>query len=606
MALEKFGPHLKTILEAKHIKAIYELWGVDYTVEIELPEDGKTPETVRPGYCGANMSHFEDGGLLFPLPRFLLKALAELKMAFTQMAPNFFRYFLASWVRAQEEGLEFGLRELKQLFAVKRNNGFLGTMILAPRSGRVIIEGIPNKDDRWREKFFVFKVNLASVGDFDFEMIPREWSDDIDPFGLAPMTPELRGLMATLRRGSPRWLAFTHDRIRTAYALPPGVNRVIHVALVAPVRPKKGRGNMRKKEKEVLLDRPDESSEVGSLERAQKVQRRPVLRSRSQAQSPGLLARSVSIAIRAGGTRKASDNSASSAGDRALNDEVDSLTHRRQCRVLEEINTVTLGSSSSGLPPPLRVSGEGTSRINSGGRLSSVPEASSWAFSYDNEIHILENPDSLAAIWRKITAEGYELPSLERMRDRDAYVRMAVANAKAMEASNQYAALMEGRLANFASKEEIAGHLLTIQQLRGELEVAREVEMQRKAEIEESKKKLAAAEAEKVAIQSDLDSMKEKHRREIEGRDRRARKDHYLSRLSLAQEYDGVLAVEKNKLEQKKKETAAEIPELERLKDLEVSLEVDYGLASVSDPSLSRLDLPEISGDSVNQDRCEG
>ena len=42
--------------------------------------------------------------------------------------------------------------------------------------------------------------------------------------------------------------------------------------------------------------------------------------------------------------------------------------------------------------------------------------------------------------------------------------------------------------------------------------------------------------------------------------------------------------------------------ELERLKDLEISLEVDYGLASVSDPSLSRLDLPEISGDSVNQD----
>ncbi|KAL0827719.1 hypothetical protein Bca101_051397 [Brassica carinata] len=277
---------------------------------------------------------------------------------------------------------------------------------------------------------------------------------------------------------------------------------------------------------------------------------------------------------------------------------------------------MTSGSSNSGLPPPLRVSGEGTSRINSGARLSSVPEASSWVFSYDNEIPILENPDSLAAIWRKIRAEGCELPSLERMRECDTY---------ATEASNEYAALMEGRLANFASKEEIAGHLLTIQQLRGELEVAREVERQREAGIKESKKNLAAAEAEKVAIQSDFDSMKEKHRREIEGRDRRARKDRHLARLSLAQEYDVVLAVVKNKLEQKKKETAAEIrlqearariealteyneggfeieAELEHLKDLEVSLEVDYGLASVSDPSLSRLDLPEISGDSVNQD----
>ncbi|KAH0858796.1 hypothetical protein HID58_087057 [Brassica napus] len=154
------------------------------------------------------------------------------------------------------------------------------------------------------------------------------------------MTPELRGLMDTLRRGSPRWLAFTHDRIRTAYALPPGVNRASPVALVAPVRPKKGRGNKRKKEKEVLLDRPDESSEVGSLERAQKVQRTPL-----------------------------------------------------------------------GPPSTVTVSGEGTSRINSGARLSSVPEASSWAFSYDNEIPILENPDSLAAIWRKIRAEGCELPT---------------------------------------------------------------------------------------------------------------------------------------------------------------------------------------------------
>uniref|UniRef100_A0A0D3BFV6 Reverse transcriptase zinc-binding domain-containing protein n=1 Tax=Brassica oleracea var. oleracea TaxID=109376 RepID=A0A0D3BFV6_BRAOL len=78
-----------------------------------------------------------------------------------------------------EEGLEFGLRELKQLFAIKRNNGFPSMMILAPRAGRSIIDGIPSRDDRWKEKFFVFKINPASVGDFDFSMIPREWSDEI-------------------------------------------------------------------------------------------------------------------------------------------------------------------------------------------------------------------------------------------------------------------------------------------------------------------------------------------------------------------------------------------------------------------------------------------
>ena len=151
-------------------------------MEIKLPEDDETPENVRPGYCRAYASHFEAGGISFPLPRFLLEVLEEIKMAFTQMAPNFFRYFLGCWVRAQEEGLEFGLGELRQLFAIKRNNGFPGTMILAPRGGRGIIEGIPNKDDRWREKFFIFKINLASVGDFDFERIPREWSDDIGQY----------------------------------------------------------------------------------------------------------------------------------------------------------------------------------------------------------------------------------------------------------------------------------------------------------------------------------------------------------------------------------------------------------------------------------------
>ena len=81
MADEKFGPYLRSILKGKGIDAIYNLWGVDYAVELELP-DGKTLETVRPGYCVAYMSHFEDGGLSFPLPRFLLEVLAELGMAF--------------------------------------------------------------------------------------------------------------------------------------------------------------------------------------------------------------------------------------------------------------------------------------------------------------------------------------------------------------------------------------------------------------------------------------------------------------------------------------------------------------------------------------------
>ena len=74
-----------------------------------------------------------------------------------------------------------------------------------------------------------------------------------------------------------------------------------------------------------------------------------------------------------------------------------------------------------------------------------------------------------------------------------------------------------------------------------------------------SKGKLAAAETEKISVQNDLESMKDKHRREIEGRDAAARKECHLARRSLAREYDAVLAVVRDKLWKKKKETAAEI-----------------------------------------------
>ena len=78
-----------------------------------------------------------------------------------------------------------------------------------------------------------------------------------------------------------------------------------------------------------------------------------------------------------------------------------------------------------------------------------------------------------------------------------------------MEASNEYAGLVEKHLADFSSKVEVGSHLLTIQQLRGELETVRVTEKQRVVEVEGLKGKLVATEVEKVALQTDLDLMKE-------------------------------------------------------------------------------------------------
>ncbi|KAH0893006.1 hypothetical protein HID58_055435, partial [Brassica napus] len=394
MANKKFGPHLPTILDAKHIEAIYELWG--------------------------------------------------------------------------------------------RNSGFPDTMILAPRAGRSIIDGIPNRDDWCREKFFVFKINPASVGNFDFGRIPREWSDEIEPFGSAPMTPEL-----------------------PAYTLPPGENRATPIGLAAPVRPGKGRRNKRRGRRyPIILTSP---LRLGQWNELRTPVRRPTLRSKSQAHSPGFMARPVSIAVPAGEGQRTSNVSGRPAA--------------------------SSNSPSSGLPPPLRASGEGTSRVDPSAHL---PEASSWGFLYDNE-------------------------------------------------------------------------------------AVRVTEQQRDIEIEGLKGKLSAAETERVAVQNDLDLMKEKHWREIKGRDVAARKERDFSHRSLAREYDAVLAVVKDKLQKKKKETAVETrlqevrarietlteyieggfeleEELEHLRGHEISLDLDYGLASVSDPSLSRLELPDISGDWVDQE----
>ena len=124
------------------------------------------------------------------------------------------------------------------------------------------------------------------------------------------------------------------------------------------------------------------------------------------------------------------NTSAISVGDRALDDDVESSTHRHRRRALEDINSVSSNSPSSGLPPLLRTSGEGTSQVDPSAHLPDMQETSSLRFSYDNEVLILENPESLALIWRKIREKGCELPSLGDMRECDAYVRMAVTNAK--------------------------------------------------------------------------------------------------------------------------------------------------------------------------------
>lgn len=106
-----------------------------------------------------------------------------------------------------------------------------------------------------------------------------------------------------------------------------------------------------------------------------------------------------------------------------------------------------------------------------------------------------------------------------------------------MEASNDYSAQMEKRLADFPDKEEIANHLLTIQQLRVELEAARVKGLKYSGEVEDLTRKLNLADQEKVVAQHDLEAMGEKCKIVLEVRDVLVRRACHRARRFLAKEW---------------------------------------------------------------------
>ena len=165
--------------KAYDLEDLYTAYGVDRTVVLDLAGTHETPETVREGYYRAFLSFFHSCGLIFPIPEPILEILAELGLSLTQILPNFLRYLVAFLVRAREEGLSFGLSEFRQLVLVKRNQQNPGTFLVSPRPGHHVIEDIPYRDEKWREQFFVFKVDRASMGEFDFSRLPRSWAENI-------------------------------------------------------------------------------------------------------------------------------------------------------------------------------------------------------------------------------------------------------------------------------------------------------------------------------------------------------------------------------------------------------------------------------------------
>ncbi|KAL0717858.1 hypothetical protein Bca4012_067180 [Brassica carinata] len=122
-------------------------------------------------------------------------------------------------------------------------------MLLSPRLGRTVGDGIPNRDDHWRDKFFLslslirfqsgiststeFPVNglkilvrsLLYSREFHYRICLNQSTYLVGLFGSAPMSPEPRGMIKVLPRGLPQWLAVNAARILAAYALSLGQGR---------------------------------------------------------------------------------------------------------------------------------------------------------------------------------------------------------------------------------------------------------------------------------------------------------------------------------------------------------------------------------------------
>ncbi|KAG2247586.1 hypothetical protein Bca52824_087214 [Brassica carinata] len=200
-------------ITADRLEELYTVLGVHRAVVFDLASTSESPEAVRDGYCGAYLSFFETCGLFFPIPEAIFNILEELGLSLTQMCPNFLRHLLELLVKAREEGLLFGLDELRHLVLMKRNNQNPWTFLMSPRPSHQIIQGVPYRDQNWREEFFVFKIDEASVGSFDFSRLPRYWAEDIVHSGRSSMTDGLWGLIGALRRGRSYWSSFDHPRI---------------------------------------------------------------------------------------------------------------------------------------------------------------------------------------------------------------------------------------------------------------------------------------------------------------------------------------------------------------------------------------------------------
>ncbi|KAF3528903.1 hypothetical protein DY000_02039981 [Brassica cretica] len=235
-----------------------------------------------------------------------------------------------------------------------------------------------------------------------------------------------------------------------------------------------------------------------------------------------------------------------------------------------------------------------------------VAEPFHWQFSHSKDCSITEDPDSVAHLVRHFKHAGCSLPLLRNMTEHKAYVKMAIDHAKAMEANNEFVATLERRLQDVPRSDELYEIKKVVREMKLGLKMAQDRERANAAQL---------AAAEKLGNQA----------ASLEARSRVFSDDllcaTYDAKKALADIYLDVLISLKEKWKKKKKaatyfearlrEVMANIDllkeimnnnllasdELLRLRTKEVELGSELDVMAVSDFSVEKLDLPQISED---------
>ncbi|WZZ33034.1 hypothetical protein YC2023_016435 [Brassica napus] len=98
------------------------------------------------------------------------------------------------------------------------------------------------------------------------------------------------------------------------------------------------------------------------------------------------------------------------------------------------------------------------------------------------------DPDSVAHLVRHFKHVGCPFPSLHNMTERKAYVKMAVAHAKAMEANNEFAATLEKRLQDVSRSGELYEIKKVVRELKLGLKMAQDRERANAAQLAAAEK----------------------------------------------------------------------------------------------------------------------